>query len=196
MPSQPAETLVPPALLDAWQLEFSIHKPSRLLRRDIELVFRPDLQAEYERHPDGATAGTSLDDFLSSHLLAVPTWQPASLDLSEISDPVNEMRRGLLERFDEWCAAVRPALDPFWSDASCPVEGCAHFGSRTSVIYNELEGLTTLLKYQSVPVGCCGIVLHPSWGRQAYPVTFFTTAPLERLQLAIAAAAQYKSKRA
>lgn len=44
MPSQPTETLVPPTRLSASKLEYSVHRPSRLLRRDIELVFRPDLE--------------------------------------------------------------------------------------------------------------------------------------------------------
>jgi hypothetical protein len=67
------------------------------------------------------------------------------------------------------------------------MEGCAKYGTATPVIYNELEGLTSLLKYSSIPIGCCGIVLHPEWQRCAYPVTFFTTAPLNVLEAAIAA---------
>ena len=84
-----------------------------------------------------------------------------------------------------WAAAVRPRLRGFWSDVSCPMEGHSRYGTPTSVIYNELEGLTSLLRYDSVPIGCCGIVLHPKWQRRAYPVTFFTTAPYDVLQAAI-----------
>lgn len=62
--------------------------------------------------------------------------------------------------------------------------GNAKYGTSTSVIYNELEGLTNLLKYSAIPIGCCGIVLHPQWGRGAYPVTLFTTAPLDVLKKA------------
>jgi len=182
-----SQTLTPPAMLPACKLEFSIHRPARLLRDDIELVFRPDLEAEFNRHPAGSASGTDKDSFLKQHLLAIPTWQPSTQDLSEISFPVNEERKALLVNFDAWAIAVRERLAPFWADASCPVQGCAHFGTRTSVIYNELEGLTSLLKYSSIPIGCCGIVLHPTWQRRAYPVTFFTTAPLEMLQEAIAA---------
>ena len=122
---------------------------------------------------------------MRANLLAVPTWQPAQQDLSEISDVVNEERRALLKNFDAWAGAVRARLGVHWSDASCPVEGCAHFGTPGSTIYNELEGLTTLLRYDSLPIGCCGIVLHPKWQRRAYPVTFFTTAPYDVLQAAI-----------
>ena len=35
--------------------------------------------------------------------------------------------------------------------------------SLSSTIYNELEGLTQLLQYDAIPIGCCGIVLHPKW---------------------------------
>ncbi|KAL1524587.1 hypothetical protein AB1Y20_019477 [Prymnesium parvum] len=185
---QPCVTLVPPSLSTVFNLEHSIHRPSRLLRDDIELVFRPDLDDEYRRHEGGAAANVEKADFLSQHLLVVPTWQPAKMDLSEIAEQVNVVRRGLLESFDDWAARVRKRLLPYWSDCSCPVDGCARYGTKTPAIYNELDGLVTLLKYDALPVGCCGIVIHPRWFRSAYPVTFFTTAPLEKLQAAIAEA--------
>ena len=178
--------VAPPTFCPASKLEHSIHKPPRMLRADIELVFKPDLADAYQR--ESAGAHESMDDWLAERLLAVPTWQPAEQDLSEISFVVNEERRGLLANFHAWVGAVRAKLgDEYWSDASDPLEGTALFGQRTSCIYNELEGLTTLLRYDSVPIGCCGIVLHPEWRRRAYPVTFFTTAPLEVLKAALAA---------
>ena len=171
-------TLVPATFAESYKLEYSIHRPSALLRNDIELVFRPDLDDVYHSDPRGKAAGLSKDDFLKAHLLAVPTWQPAENDLSEISFPVNQERRALLDNFDSWVKPIRARLGQ-WSDVSCPMEGTARFGTPTSAIYNELEGLTQLLRYESLPIGCCGIVLHPKWQRRAYPVTFFTLAPLE-----------------
>eukprot|EP00966_Prymnesium_polylepis_P253883 5868089-Prymnesium_polylepis.1 len=178
--------LSPPAHSAAFNLEHSIHRPSRLLRNDIELVFRPDLADEFKRHEHGAAAGADKLDFLSKHLLVVPTWQPSSMDLSEMAEAVNVVRRGLLHDFDRWAGFVRQRLLPYWSDCACPVDGCARYGTRTPAIYNELDGLVTLLKYDALPVGCCGIVIHPRWTRAAYPVTFFTTAPPELLRAAIA----------
>ena len=138
--------LSPPTLTPAYKVEISIHKPPRMLRRDIELVFRPDLTAAHARE---AAEGQSLDDFLAERLIAVPTWQPSRQDLSEMSFIVNEERRGLLLNFHAWVHAVRARLGDWWSDASDPLEGTALFGSRTSCIYNELEGLTSLLRYSS-----------------------------------------------
>lgn len=169
--------LFPPKMCTAYALEYSFHRPSRLLRRDIELVFRPDLEAAYRSDPRGAAAGVDKETFLREHLLAVPTWQPAVHDLSEMAYEVNRERRGLLDNFDAWANAVRPLLSGYWSDVSCPMEGHSRYGTPTSVIYNELEGLTSMLRYASLPIGCCGIVLHPTWQRKAYPVTFFTLAP-------------------
>ena len=70
-----------------------------------------------------------------------PTWQPATQDLSEISAPVNAERKDLLVQFDEWAALVRPRLSKYWSDVSCPMEGHSRYGTPTSAIYNELDGL-------------------------------------------------------
>ena len=180
-------------MCEALQIEYSIHKPSRLLRRDVELVFRPDLDDAYKADPRGAAAGFDKETFLREHLLAVPTWQPSEQDLSKMSFVVNEERRGLLKSFDAWAAAVRPRLEGYWSDVSCPMEGHSRYGTPTSVIYNELEGLTSLLRYDSVPIGCCGIVLHPRWQRRAYPVTFFTLAPPEKLREVIEAVEREKA---
>ena len=178
-------TLTPPTECPAQELEYSVHRPSRLLRRDIELVFRPDIDTSYHSDPRGEQAGRTKEEYLEACLLAVPTWQPAKRDLSEISFEVNQERRTLLDRFDIWAKSVRPRLDGYWSDCSCPMEGNARYGTPTSTIYNELEGLTSLLRYDSIPIGCCGIVLHPKWQRRAYPVTFFTLAPPELLVKAI-----------
>ena len=177
--SSPCVQVVPPTLISSWQIEYSVHHPSRLLRNDIALVFRPDLQKAYENDPRGASAGVEFESYLASNLLALPTWQPSQFDLSEISYEINQERKGLLDNFDHWAKVFRPALGEYWSDCSCPMEGTARYGTPTTAIYNELEGLTTLLRYDAVPVGCCGIVLHPKWQRRAYPVTMFTLAPLD-----------------
>ena len=176
-----SETLVAPTMCEPFNMEYSLHRPSRLLRSDVELVFQPDIEAAYQSDPRGAKAGITKIEFVRLHLLAVPTWQPSKRDLSEISFDVNEERRGLLSNFDEWADGVRPRLGSYWSDVSCPMEGHSRYGTPTSCIYNELEGLTSLLRYDSIPIGCCGIVLHPRWQRKAYPVTFFTFAPPEVL---------------
>ena len=81
----------------------------------------------------------------------MPTWQPSKHDLSEMSFVVNEERRGLLLNFHAWVKGVRARLGDWWSDASDPLEGTALFGARTSCIYNELEGLTSLLRYACEP---------------------------------------------
>ena len=140
--------LSPPTLSPAFNVEASIHKPPRMLRRDIELVFRPDLAAAHTRE---AAEGQSLDEYLAERLIAVPTWQPSKHDLSEMSFVVNEERRGLLLNFHAWVKGVRARLGDWWSDASDPLEGTALFGARTSCIYNELEGLTSLLRYACPP---------------------------------------------
>ena len=93
-----------------------------------------------------ATVGVRIHKGLRQRACWCDCLQPASLDLSEISFAVNEERKVLLENFDAWAIALRERLAPYWADAACPVQGNAHFGTSTSVIYNELEGLTQLLK--------------------------------------------------
>lgn len=164
------------------ELELSVHRPSRLLLRDIELVFRPDLDAAFAGR--GADFETK-DAFLRERLLVVPCWQPATQDLSVVSDAVSDERKLLCKSFVRFFSALRAELAGEWLDASDPRSGQAMFGAATSATYNELEGLTQCLKYPFEPMGCCGIVIHPHWGFNAYPVTLFTTVPIDQLVRAI-----------
>ena len=122
---QPCVMLIPPQYSAPFNLEYSIHRPSRLMRNDIELVFRPDIDDEHKRHEAGAAAGAEKNDFMNEHLLVVPTWQPAAMDLSEIAEDVNVVRGGLLRSFDRWAGFIRRKLLPYWSDCACPVDGYA-----------------------------------------------------------------------
>jgi hypothetical protein len=170
------------------QFEVTVHRPSRLLLRDIEGVFKPDLQAAFEAQ---AGAYESLDHFLQERLLVMPLWQPAEQDLSVLSESVSAERRQLCKNFITFARALIAQLDGQWLDASDPRSGQALFGSPTTATYNELDGLTQCLKYKFEPFGCCGIVIHPRWGYNAYPVSVFTTAPLPVLVEAVRNVAQH-----
>ncbi|KAG8465063.1 hypothetical protein KFE25_012426 [Diacronema lutheri] len=181
-------TVVParPIVFAGLEFELSVHRPSGLLLRDIELVFRPGLDAAC------AAAGAdyaSKDAFLRARLLVVPLWQPAQQNLSVVRASVSVERRQLCANFARFAAALGAQLGGEWLDASDPRSGQAMFGAATTATYNELDGLTQCLKYSFEPFGCCGIVLHPRWGYNAYPVSMFTTAPLDALVAALDATA-------
>ena len=69
-----------------------------------------------------------------------------------------------------------------WLDASCPFTGKALFGNPSGFIYNELDGLTKLLKYDNDKIGCCGMVYHPEFKDHSYPITVFTNMELDKLK--------------
>lgn len=181
-------TVVPPYELTVGELPFelTVHLPSRLLLRDIELVFKPDLEAAYQRASARAPgAHESKEAFLRERLLVIPLWQPAQQNLAIVCEPVTEERRGLCRAFVAFADALRTRLGDEWVDASDPRSGQAMFGTPTTATYNELDGLTQCLKYSFEPHGCCGIVIHPRWGYNAYPISLFTTAPLPQLMRAL-----------
>jgi hypothetical protein len=171
--------------------ELTVHRPSRLLLRDIELVFKPDLDAAYH-HANARSPGAykNKEAFLRERLLIIPLWQPAHQNLAVISETVTAERRGLCRAFVALADALRPQLGGEWVDASDPRTGQAMFGTPTTTTYNELDGLTQCLKYSFEPHGCCGIVIHPRWGYNAYPVSVFTTAQLPQLMRALEVVAQ------
>ena len=135
----------------------------------------------------GGGAMSSPDDkqlaSFAKEVRAVITWQPSHLDLSVYpSSEVSVERDRLFVRFRRFATSFREALsaEGHWVEASCPATGGCLFGERGGCTWNELEGLTQLLRYSHIPAGCCGIVLHPEWGKKAYPVTLFTNAPVVR----------------
>lgn len=179
-------TVVPAQLVHFAGLEFelTVHRPSRLLLRDIEAVFRPDLDAAY----DAVRAEfASKEAFLRERLLVVPLWQPARQNLAIVKDSVSVERRELCHNFVAFATFLREHLGGHWLDASDPRSGQAMFGKATTATYNELDGLTQCLKYAFEAHGCCGIVIHPRWGYNAYPVSMFTTAPLPAFAQALEA---------
>ena len=52
----------------------------------------------------------------------------------------------------------------------------------TGYTYNELEGLTKLLKYNNDKIGCCGMVYHPEFKDRSYPITVFTNMDFDKLK--------------
>ena len=65
-------TLAPPWLSEAFQVEHSIHRLSRLLLKDIEIVFGPT-SAEYERKKAAAAAGAQITGIEEKEVFLAPT---------------------------------------------------------------------------------------------------------------------------
>ena len=61
-------------------------------------------------------------------------------------------------RLRRFATALQAELAPLghWFDGSCPATGYCLFGERGGCTWNELEGLTQLLRYNHLPAGCCG----------------------------------------
>lgn len=172
-------TVAEPVLDAGWSLEYSVHKLTPATMEDARVCFQNELDEEMARL---GIEQKERKSFLVENLLGVPTWQPAprwenmlkgdwashELDLSVYpSQEVNQVRKQLYNKIVLWAGAMREALKKrgYWSNAACPITGSCMFGDRSAHVYNELTGLTMMLNYDSIPIGCCGIVLHPTWGR-------------------------------
>jgi hypothetical protein len=195
-----ARTVAEPIFDAGWALEYSVHKLTAATMEDARVCFERELEEEMTRL---GIERKERKSYLVNNLLGVATWQPAprwdkmlkgdwssyELDLSLYpNQEVNQVRKQLYNKIVAWAGAMREALKKrgFWSNTACPITGSCMFGERSAHVYNELTGLTMMLNYDSIPIGCCGIVLHPTWGRAAYPVTMFTLAPFEVLKEAAA----------
>ena len=148
-----------------YNIEYTVHKCPSNMKKDIQSVFKNDIKID--------------DD-----LLLIPTWQKSSLSLLEINDNVSIEMDRLFLNFKNWLLPIKKIINENnkWLDASCPFTGKALFGTPSGFIYNELDGLTKLLKYDNDKIGCCGMVYHPEFKDRSYPITVFTNMEFDKLK--------------
>mmetsp|Transcript_12565 Transcript_12565/g.45835 ORF Transcript_12565/g.45835 Transcript_12565/m.45835 type:complete len:173 (+) Transcript_12565:162-680(+) len=120
-------------------------------------------------------------------MLVVPTCQHSKLDIVQVGEAVEDEKNRLLENFFRFAEKVAEKLKAReqWVDYCDPCSGLRMIHKDNSIVYNEVDGLATLLKYSTMSTGCCKIVSHPRWGTSVYPSTLFTLAPSDVLEEAI-----------
>ena len=140
-----------------YNIEYTIHNCPKSMKIDIYPVFKNEL---------------NIDD----DILIIPTWQEARLSITNLSEDVSKELDRLFLNFRDWALILKKYVNDKnkWLDASCPFTGKALFGTPTAFMYNELNGLSKLLKYDYDKIGCCGMVYHPQFKNRSYPITFFT----------------------
>ncbi|KAI9104083.1 hypothetical protein DFS34DRAFT_606894 [Phlyctochytrium arcticum] len=152
---------------DKSRLQYSIHKPGRGLLKEIALVFPsiPDMK----------------------DVVVVPTFQQTATDLVHVNGDTGYERDLLLRYIEQWATQVSQKLSKlgYWSDLADPSSGYPLFSQRGPHLYPDVDGSSTLLRYQTIQVGCCRVLVHPTWGTRAYPATFFACAPWEAVRDAI-----------
>lgn len=96
--------------------------------------------------------------------------QPLDLDAMDAS----------LVAFLGWEQAMAQQLGKAWCDAVDPKTGKAlrDIGSSasSSASWSEVRAFHTFLKYPVDERGACPLIVHPAYGSDTYPVSFFTTA--------------------
>lgn len=154
--------------------EYSVHRTSRIMCRDLELVF-PDADI-----PDLRKRKASENGKLT--LVAIPTCQRARVDLVNWGEDVAKEKDDLCGRFSSWSADVVARLQMlgYWGDWIDPCSGLP-MNSRGNYIYSEAEGFEYLMRWPSYSANGCKLIRHPDWGTWFYPATLFAYAPLDEL---------------
>ncbi|KAL4860115.1 ATP-binding cassette sub-family D member 4 [Chlorella vulgaris] len=179
-PSRFGTLLQPPRLISCLggsvELEVSTHRLGPDLQHEAGAIF-PDAPAN-----GGQMLACLTFQFASGSISLAPDTSGATLQLATA-----EMDR-LLDRFLRWEAAVRDALAAMghWCGSVDPRSGTALHGTR-GARWSEVAAAHALLGYERRDAGICPVVLHPTHGTSAYPVTLFTNAPPADLERALAA---------
>jgi hypothetical protein len=71
-------------------------------------------------------------------------------------------------------------------DYTDPPSGQPAASQCSSLIYPDVDANCSLLNYDVLSIGCCGVVQHPSWGTRNYPGSIFlSNVTPEQVKLAI-----------
>lgn len=81
----------------------------------------------------------------------------------------------------------RATFHAFLSPVSIPVLTAQHDCDAGNVVYPEVDGFETLLRFPVSSAAGCRVILHPAWGSHVYPATLFTNAPPEAVEQALRA---------
>ncbi|KAI8106817.1 hypothetical protein M9434_001471 [Picochlorum sp. BPE23] len=158
--------MLKPVTATLWGMEYSIHECPKTHRDDVASIFpQEDMQG----------------------MLIVPTCQKSDVNLVGWGEQADVEKDRLLERFVQFASCVCEWLmdKGYWADYIDPCSGLPMIHKNGNNVYGEVQGLVTLLGYQTQNAGCCKIILHPKWGSSVYPASFFTKAPLHELENAI-----------
>ncbi|KAI8820428.1 uncharacterized protein EV422DRAFT_530854 [Fimicolochytrium jonesii] len=158
------------------QLQYSIHKPGRHLRRELALVL-PDA---LDKSAGGGTPFPTAAQ-LRPDLLVIPLFQQSAHELVAVTPETNWERDLLLDYVHSLATRIVAILSArgYWADLTDPASGYPSFSSRGTSLYPDVDGAASLLRYATVQAGCCRVLVHPKWGTRSYPSTMFCAAPVE-----------------
>ncbi|KAI8366666.1 uncharacterized protein BYT42DRAFT_549751 [Radiomyces spectabilis] len=150
---------------EASHFEYSVYAPSSRFLRELRSVF-PDLSPKQQKS-----------------VLVIPVIQHCQRDMVGITNDVNHERDVKLETFVSWGKRVVTRLRSvgMWADIMDPASGFPIFSAAGPTPYPDVQGTQALTQYDVQNVGCCHILLHPTWKSHIYPATMFTTAPSDIL---------------
>ncbi|KAI8064410.1 hypothetical protein BC940DRAFT_306184 [Gongronella butleri] len=164
-PSTSASCAVPATrfMYHGAEFEYSVHAPGTRFARELATVF-PGLSVKQRKE-----------------LLIVPVIQRCDNDMVGITTIVNKERDDRLELFVQWGRAIVDRLRGLgmWADIMDPASGFPIYSEAGPTPYPDVQGTQTLTRYDVQNVGCCHILLHPTWKSKIYPATLFTTAPAD-----------------
>jgi len=152
---------------EATQLEFSIHKTSIPIKRELKSVI----------------PAVNLND----EIFIIPTFQYVKVSLSHVTDLTELEKNRLLENFAGWSKLICQYLigKGFFADFIDPCTGFPSISRQSSSVFSEVDSAAALLNYRTEQVGFCNLVLHPKWGSACYPASIVVNANIDAIIEAI-----------
>ena len=165
--------------IDTFNISLTVHECPTYMFYEIYPVFKIDIDEYFKKKNIKNPKKYFLENFK-----IVCTWQKSKIPINTVSEDISKELDRLYENFMYFINKIKKEINKlgYWIDCSDPHTGKALFGNYTNITYRELYGLSYLLGYDSERMGCCGMVLHPEFKYNGYPITFFTDIKLDKLK--------------
>jgi len=148
-----------PNIIGVDTVEFGVHDTPLLLRKEMAALF----------------PAQNLDN---AAFTSITYSQKTKHDMSKWSEEVESERELEVERFvqtaQEVCGRLRE--EGHWADFIDPCSGTPHYGTHTNTTMFETDDKFRLLGFEIEDLGCCKVILHPTFGRNVFVGCIVTNA--------------------
>jgi len=147
-----------PKIIGVENAEFGVHDTPLLLKKEMAALFPTQN--------------------LNAAFTTITYSQRTVNDMSKWSEEVESEREVQIERFvqtaQEVCGRLRE--EGHWADFIDPCSGTPHYGNHTNTTMFETDDKFRLLGFQIEDLGCCKVIIHPTFGRNVFVGCIVTNA--------------------
>ncbi|EGC28855.1 hypothetical protein DICPUDRAFT_43706 [Dictyostelium purpureum] len=169
-----------PEFIDSAKTEFTIKKcTTPLLLKNFKSLFPNELKALIDQNGDENIG--CLNDDNKTPLYLILCWRQTKLPMSGFSSATDEEREEkslfFIETASNFCNIVKE--NGYWSDFIDPLSGVPYINRDNANSVFVPTDSVQMMGIDIIDVGCCQVMIHPTWKVRSFFSIMISTAPFE-----------------